>query len=48
MNLIHAVRTPGYIVDVCDSIVSVSGLDGAYSGEVIHFQRENGEITGWV
>lgn len=38
----------GVIVDICDSIVSVSGLESAFSGEVIHFQIENGDITGWV
>lgn len=36
----------GVIVDICDSIVSVSGLESAFSGEVIHFQSENGDITG--
>lgn len=38
----------GRIVDICDSIVSVSGLHHIFSGELIHFKSPNSEIVGFV
>lgn len=37
----------GRIVDICDSIVSVSGMD-LFSGELIYFQSQKSDITGFV
>jgi F0F1-type ATP synthase alpha subunit len=41
-------RSQGRVVDICDSIVSVSGLTSAFNGELVRFKSPMGEITGFV
>jgi F-type H+-transporting ATPase subunit alpha len=41
-------RYQGRVVDICDSIVSVSGLSSAFSGELVRFKSPMGEIAGFV
>jgi len=38
----------GRVVDICDNIVSVSGLRGAFCGELVRFKQQNGEVSGFV
>ena len=38
----------GSLVDICDSIVSVSGFSRAFSGELIRFKSSVVEIYGFV
>jgi F0F1-type ATP synthase alpha subunit len=38
----------GLVVDICDNIVSVSGLSKAFSGELVRFKNTNSDIRGFV
>lgn len=38
----------GIVVDICDNIVSVSGLKYAFSGEFIRFKSVKSDIFGFV
>jgi len=48
MNVDINNRYQGRVVDICDSIVSVSGLSSAFSGELVRFQSPHGDIAGFV
>lgn len=43
-----SVRNIGRVIDICDNIVSVSGLRGAFCGELVRFKQQNGEVSGFV
>ena len=47
MNSVNS-KYIGRVVDVCDSIVSVSGLNNAAVGELFKFKDLQGDITGFV
>jgi F0F1-type ATP synthase alpha subunit len=41
-------RFLGFVTDICDSIVSVTGLTHAFCGELVRFNSIHGDITGFV
>lgn len=41
-------RSVGHVIDICDSIVSVSAMSDAFSGELVRFKKRNGAISGFV
>lgn len=41
-------RYLGFVTDICDSIVSVSGLSRAFCGELVRFNGATGDVTGFV
>jgi F0F1-type ATP synthase alpha subunit len=38
----------GRVLDICDNIISVGGLNHIFSGEFIRFQSMKSEIFGFV
>jgi F-type H+/Na+-transporting ATPase subunit alpha len=48
MNIDLISRSQGRVIDICDSIVSVSGLSSVFSGELVRFQSPNGDLAGFV
>lgn len=38
----------GRILNIKDNIISVSGLRGAFSGELVYFRKKNGTISGFI
>lgn len=47
-NFVNGIRCHGLVLDICDHIISVSGLSTAFSGELIRFQSLHGDIIGFV
>jgi F-type H+-transporting ATPase subunit alpha len=41
-------RHQGIVVDICDSIVSVSGLSIAFAGELVRFKSPMGDMAGFI
>ena len=44
----HRTKKWGRVLDICDKIISVAGLNTAFSGEMVYFTSKTGKATGFV
>ena len=48
MKTVYNYKKEGFVLDVCDGIVSVSGIGDVSCGELLKFQSINSDITGFA